>query len=547
MADFRKSLLLAAMALAVGVGTASAQNNAQCFGNNGVPPLLRAEGVTELTGLISFNCPAVVPSGTANVTVSVSAPITSQPTEPYLTVTDDGLAPVTYPGTVVGQAVVFNGVALGALPTDAGFTVAIGGIRVNASTVATSPTAGVFSQINSVVTVNNLNIPLNPLFVTGYVVPNAATAVVTPTSLAGANSCSTTPTSFPANVYGTLVIQENPVDADVFKTQFSSTNQVDSESGTGLSGNPAFPAQSGTQLAVGLTIPSGVTVYLPTTIYSYVEGATLTSYGVGYNVGTAVLVGAAGTTTPVAPTSGLTVVPPVSAGGSGYYSVTGSGAAVTYYYNVIGANSSMVEAYIINILASGSLSAGVPSVQVALAPIAGSATPTTVIPEFAGLISPSSPAYSPLFTTGTPSPCQTTLLFPFMTNQAGFDTGFSIAATSTDPTGTQDSVSNANPGTCVLYFYGNGAPATAPSVAASAGYIELHSTVSAVAPGFQGYMMAVCDFVYAHGYAFITDGFMGPGRGLSEGYVANVIGNGQRTGTPSAGVGTSGQPEILGH
>jgi hypothetical protein len=547
MADFRKSLLLAALAFAVGVGTASAQTT-ECIGNNGVPPLLRAEGVTELTGLISFNCPGVVAGGTANITVSLSAPITSQPTEPYLTVASTGVDgyPLTYAGTVVGQAVVFNGVVLPTNPTS-GFTVGIGGVRVNASTVATSPTAGVFSQINSVVTVNNLNVPLNPLFVTGYVVPTAATAVITPTSLAGANSCSTTPTSFPANVYSTLVVQENPVDADVFKTQGPTTNQVDSESGTGLSGNVLFPAQSGTQFAIGLTIPSGVSVYLPTTIYSYVEGSTLTAYGPGSNVGTAVLVSSSGSTVPLAATSGLTLTVPVSAGVTGLYEVDGTGAPVTYYYNVVAANSSMVEAYIIDVLASGSLSAGVPSAQVALAPIAGSATPTTVIPEFSGLISPGSPAYSPLFTTGTPTPCQTTLLFPFMTNQAGFDTGFSIAATSTDPTGTQSTVANANPGTCVLYFYGDLAPTTAPSVAASAGYIELHSTVSAVAPGFQGYMMAVCDFVYAHGYAFITDGFMGPGRGLSEGYVANVIPNGARSGTPSAAVGSTGQPEILGH
>lgn len=546
MADFRKSLLLAAVTLAVGAGTASAQNN-QCFGNNGVPPLLRAEGVTELTGLISFNCPAVVVGGTANITVSVSAPITSQPTEPYLIVSAvgaDGVTPlagypITYAGSVVGQAVVFNGVLLPLPGASApnGFTVAIGGIRVNASTVATSPTAGVFSQINSVITVNNVNVPLNPLFVVGYVVPNAAAAAVAPYSLNGVGSCSTSPTALTLteSEYGIITIAENALDADVFKPQQPIAGQsFDSESGTGLSGNALYPAQSGTQFAIGLTIPAGITVYLPATITSF-SGATA--------VGAAVLVNGPGSIVPIAPAAGLTYADGVPAP---LVAITGTGAPVTYYYNVVSSNASLVETYSIQVFAAGAVSAGLPSAQVALAPIAGSSTPTTVIPEFAGLIT-SGTGYYPLFGLGSTAPCQTTLLFPFMTNQAGFDTGFSIAATSTDPTATQTFVANANPGTCTLYFYGNLAPATPPTVSVSPDFIELHSTVSAVAPGFQGYMMAVCDFVYAHGYAFITDGFMGPGRGLSEGYVANVIGIGARAGTPSTPVGSTGQPESLGH
>jgi hypothetical protein len=539
MADFRKSLLLAAMALAVGVGTASAQST-ECIGNTGVPPLLRSEGVTELTGLISFNCPAIAVQngGTANITVSVSAPITSQPTEPFLNVAAAaGGPPVTYAGSVVGQAAVFNGVILPA----GGFTVGIGGIRVNASTIATSPTAGIFSQVNSVITINNVNVTLNPLFVVGYVVPGAAAATVTPYSLSGAGACSTSPTglTLASTEYGTITVAESALDADVFKPQFPISSSFDSESGTNLSGNPAFPAQSGTQFAIGLTIPAGITVYLPVTITS--------TSGTATNAGTAVLVVGPGSTVAVTPTSGLTFSDTGGTAGN-LVSITGTGAAVTYYYNVVSSSASLVESYAIPVFASGAISSGLPSAQVALAPIAGPTTPTTVIPEFAGLISPSSPAYSPLFGTSAPQTCQTTLLFPFMTNQAGFDTGFSIAATSTDPGGTQNLIANANPGTCVLYFYGDAAPTTAPSVAASVGYIELHSTVSAVAPGFQGYMMAVCDFVFAHGYAFITDGFMGPGRGLSEGYVANVVGNGQRAGTPSTPVGAgSTQPEILSH
>jgi len=40
--------------------------------------------------------------------------------------------------------------------------------------------------------------------------------------------------------------------------------------------------------------------------------------------------------------------------------------------------------------------------------------------------------------------------------------------------------------------------------------------------GFQGYMIAVCNFQYAHGFAFISD--LGA-RNLAMGYLAVVIGD----------------------
>ena len=543
MADFRKSLLLAAVSLAVGVGAASAQST-QCNGNAGVPPLMRNEGVTELTGLISFSCPAGIGLGVANVTVQENATsITSQasPQEPFLTVTGTGAtppAPTTVPGAVFGNTVVFDGV--NTAPYANGFTVTIGGIRVNASTIPVSVSSGVFSQATAVLSITNVSIPLNPSFIVGYVVPNAATAAVAPLNLTGATACSTAPTaiSLATTVFGTITVAENPLDADVFKPQFPIPGQsTDSESGTGLSGNPGVLAQSGTQIAVGLNIPVGLTVYLPVTINS-----TSTQLP-GALIGTSVLVTGSGSTVAAVPTTGL-FYSDTGAPAANLFAFAGTGAAITVYYNVVSSNASYVESYAIPVFAAGSGASGV-TAQVALAPLAGPDTPTTVIPEFTGLISP---PFAPVFSSGTAQPCQTTLLFPFMTNQAGFDTGFSIASTALDPTGTQTVIANPATPTCQLYFYGDAAPTTltAPLTIAT-GFSELHSTVSAEAPGFQGYMMAVCNFVYAHGYAFITDGFMGAGRGLSEGYVANVIGNGQRLGTPSAAVGSNGQPEILGN
>jgi len=111
------------------------------------------------------------------------------------------------------------------------------------------------------------------------------------------------------------------------------------------------------------------------------------------------------------------------------------------------------------------------------------------------------------------TPTGTNLLFSFVTNQAGFDTGIAIANTSADPFGT-----SRQDGKCVLHFYGAGAPmdVTSPTITAGTDWATL---ASVNAPGFQGYVFAVCDFRYAHGFAFISD--VGA-RNLAMGYLPLV-------------------------
>jgi hypothetical protein len=110
--------------------------------------------------------------------------------------------------------------------------------------------------------------------------------------------------------------------------------------------------------------------------------------------------------------------------------------------------------------------------------------------------------------------CVTNLLFPFVTNQAGFDTGLAIANTSRDPFGT-----GIQTGTCTLNMYGANAPAaiTSPVVTPDAIYTTLASSTM---PNFQGYVIAQCRFQYAHGFAFISD--LGA-RNLAMGYLALII------------------------
>lgn len=135
--------------------------------------------------------------------------------------------------------------------------------------------------------------------------------------------------------------------------------------------------------------------------------------------------------------------------------------------------------------------------------------------------------------------CQTTLLFPFVTNLGGFDTGIAIANTTTDPFGTR-----VQSGSCTLNFYGTAAPAavTTGNIATATVYTTLASTAAA---GFQGYMIAVCNFQLAHGFAFISD--IGA-RNLAMGYLALVVQTG--TGNRNSGnlpTALSNSVEVLGN
>jgi len=123
--------------------------------------------------------------------------------------------------------------------------------------------------------------------------------------------------------------------------------------------------------------------------------------------------------------------------------------------------------------------------------------------------------------------CQTNLLFPFVTNQAGFDTGIAIANTSQDPYGTTPQTGN-----CTMNYYGEtsgGGAAPSPQTTTSTltgGKTLVFSLSSGgsngvqATPGFQGYIIAICQFRFAHGYAFISD--LGSQK-LAQGYLALIL------------------------
>ena len=155
------------------------------------------------------------------------------------------------------------------------------------------------------------------------------------------------------------------------------------------------------------------------------------------------------------------------------------------------------------------------------------------------------PAVSGYFTLI--SLCQTTLLYPFVTGASGFDTGIAVANTSSDPWKTTNQT-----GSCTLYPYGLTVAPPSSSSGITPGTTPFSSTpiggcdqvsnpipgtncfpivpsgqiqavqASAVLPNFQGYVIAICNFQFAHGYAALTDLGL---RNIFSSYLALEINN----------------------
>jgi len=164
---------------------------------------------------------------------------------------------------------------------------------------------------------------------------------------------------------------------------------------------------------------------------------------------------------------------------------------------------------------------GTATVNGSFAPVGGGSTMSgsAAIPRFADTSTAAN-----AFSSGV---CLTSLLFPFVSNQAGFDTGIAIANTTSDPFNTA-----AQSGNCELNYYGNttgggAAPSKQTTTTPLAGGQTATFTLSsggsngiAATPGFQGYIIAICNFRFAHAFAFISD--VGAQK-LSHGYLALIL------------------------
>jgi hypothetical protein len=201
-----------------------------------------------------------------------------------------------------------------------------------------------------------------------------------------------------------------------------------------------------------------------------------------------------------------------------FYELAVSGGAATAVWEVLNtsSNASFTFDVFITVPAQASVGSGV--VNLSYAPT----ITTLTVPAF---VDPN--AGSPQ-TAISITQCRTVLLFPYVTSFGGFDTGIAVANTSTDTYGT-----TAQTGGCAVTLYGDPSPApTVPAAAwsvnggtASATIASGHVgafAISQYAPGFTGYAIAVCNFQYAHGFAFVAD-WGNPNYSSAMGYLALIL------------------------
>jgi hypothetical protein len=293
---------------------------------------------------------------------------------------------------------------------------------------------------------------------------------------------------------------------------------------TTISGEAIGLADHGTQIQFTVSgVGSGVNLYAPP--YVFLSG----NYGTGAPLGLAVLINQS-ESVGGAFSGGSSSIPVVLQGATlptvAPIPIAVSGTSATLIYEIYYADASVQEtlAVPISVEYTSNTGSNIPpttttaaTVGVEFAPqsTVGTASSSAPIPRFG-------PSGSPVGIY-TISPCSCNLLFPFVTNIAGFDTGIAIANTTADPFGT-----SAQTGTVTLNYYGatSGGGAAPPQAISSSitGGQEVIFTLSnggnygiPATPGFEGYIIAQANFQYCHGFAFISD--VGAQK-LAEGYLA---------------------------
>jgi len=536
MADFKtKVITLAGLAtmftgMAFGQAALNGTSSNQLTVTGAI--FIRAEGATELLPATTLNI--VNPSGSAtSVTFTVylapSLTITSQvvSSKSEATATGSGTAVA---GTVSGSTITFTNVAINAEPAPTAIT--IQGIRVNASALATGSgipqgiSEQVFLQGSSGIVTPGATSPTIVAYATNGLV-NTGTSAVNASGVSNGTVCAGIGSSGVAVTGFTINLTEGFVGA--FKPLGAA--------GSGESG-PVVLATNGTGLSITYAnVPANTTIYLPLNVVSSASSTP----------GTITLV--ASPTSPASGSNLLTASTASSQPGTGLYAaIPVSNGTATAYYEVTVGNTSSIDTFAIptyEYIAGGALAAPASAItaSVSLAPsIAATATPTSY-PSFVG-------ANTQQTVTGNAfTACSTTMLFPFVTNQAGFETGIAIANTSSDLLGLKkgaavDSVTS-QAGTCLLTFFGgttNPAAYTTPSVAAGTDWTATLTSVTGGTPNtFGGYMIAQCNFLYAHAFSYISYN-IGQSSGMAMGYLALEVPVG--TGTPGRAA-TTAAPESL--
>jgi len=569
MSDFRTKILgVAAMGVAfAGLSFGQTYTAGSCAANITPTnnPTLRAEGETELvadsiwTGCTTAGAPtsAVLYAAlslpvtskaiSGNQFSAIPAPVAPATTVPYqgnsdavLIVQTAAFAAQYVPGTVAGTSVSFSlpctnntaGLVTSNCLQVGATTFTVTNIRVNASgaanpqvtetlllqialapgsgTVNVSTAGGIGGNVGYILPSLSYSLPSGffPIPYTicsGNTIPAGGTVAPTP-------SVTLTIKELVAGAFKLVsgVGSEAGSFPNVTVPPTAAYNVVLSAATTPYLTNGIGTATQATNVTVGLAnVPASATVYAPQTITSASgNGFTLTLSGSPTPVtAPAGLVGLNGGVVAFTPTNGTVSI---------VYTPTATGTGTTFavpLYIIFAGNTASVQGPI--------------TAAVYYTPAAAVSGPASLIPTFAVSTAAASNLQSIVA-------CNTTLLFPYVTNATGFETGIAIANTTTDNLGTipgKPSAATPVNGTCTLNFYGNAAQPTATVTPSLGAYSSTAPTVVPIyanilttmigSSGFSGYAIASCNFLEAHGFAFITD-TTGTFSG-TEGYLAVVV------------------------
>lgn len=466
-----------------------------------------------------------------------------------------------------------GGAFQGTTPVYASVSVSGSGLLLQQSNLVT---ANVFTGLNPNTTLvrNNVGNAGGSSIITGGNVgpllqcsslstPSAAAVLRFGEGFASAFKTRVTPTNTLTGA-GTPANSLLPVTGTGYAQNVPGVSNQGSESGFILplsNGNIAGLADFGTRLkATFSNVPAGVTIYVTTTNVN-TNGTSLNSNltnssfqanqaainaglgtmqpGTSTNLIAGLVIGeTAGAQGAVGGQTGALPLLPATTNQGGWILTAltpDANGTATAVWEILAANPAAQEAVEFGVFYSftGNQVAGTPPVTPA-ATVSMSFAPTTTtfnggssIPRFVG-----SQTSTTLINVAL---CQTTLLFPFVNSAPGFDTGISIANTSADvsPFSTKNQT-----GACTLNFFGTGLGTKTAFAFPSAGGNIAPGTLNAeqtsnIASGFTGYVIAVCNFQLAHGYALFSDTGI---RNWATGYLALVIANNPRS-----------APESLGH
>jgi hypothetical protein len=424
-----------------------------------------------------------------------------------------GYTPNAFQGVVSGNQVTFNGVPLLA-PVTAGFArvFRITNVRANVASLGNPGQAGTAQLVASVaISGQQALLVTNPVQVAGFIQAGLSASIrssggsTSGSNIAGINGtflqCLNFPSSGSSPSSSTFgdILDFRPTFNSAFKTRVAATSTYSgnfagpgfaegtpgtiynaSESGlilTGPAGGSVGLADYGTRLkAVFNNIPAGVNVFVSVTNISNVNSTSLSTTFTAASV-------VPGSVTPIAvivPTEagpnffGLSPIAIATVGSIAVTQLPVTGNSATAVWEIVQTNSALQDVlqFAVYYTFRGNQGAGTPpagtaTVNLSFAPTAGpftfpatgsgnggTASGSLTIPRFVDLGSFDNLPVLTIFV------CQTNLLYPFVTNINGFDTGLAIANTTTDPFGTKP-----QNGPCVLNWYGSTPPPQSTVVA----------------------------------------------------------------------------------